>query len=73
MAKLKNKDITKLETWDMKELRKLRITIKNRISSLESNSKKSLPNGHLLIGMGIKELDELLLNVRRAEKSLASE
>lgn len=73
MAKLKDKDLNQLQTWDMKELRKLRITIKNRISSLESNSNRKLASGHILFDMGIGELEDLLLEVKRAEKSLAND
>ena len=71
MANIRSKDINDLSTWDMKELRKLRITIKNRMNSLDSFSKaKELPDNHPLKGMELGECKELLLEVQRAEKKL---
>jgi hypothetical protein len=71
MAKIKDKDIKKLEGWDQKELRKLRILINNRLGSLDSFRKtKELPNSHLLFGMEAGQCKELLANVLRAEKKL---
>lgn len=69
MANIKLKDITKLETWDAKELRKLRMTIRNRISAFElTDSPKKLPENHPLFGLEIGECNELLEKVQRAEK-----
>lgn len=70
MAKLKDKDIKDLTSWDMKELRKLRISIKNRISSLESGNKRELAKSHILFSLEIGDLENLLLDVKRAEKAL---
>jgi hypothetical protein len=71
MANLKLKSIKEIETWNAKELRKLRITIKNRVESLKADSKpKELPTSHPLKGMEIGECQELLLKVHRAEKAL---
>lgn len=72
MAKINDKDINDLSTWDVKELRKLRINAKNRISALSANTKSILGSNHILRGMEVGELDELLLKVRKAEKSLAN-
>lgn len=71
MANIKLKSTNDLESWDLKELRKLRITIKNRIESLKSSSKpKPLPETHPLNGMEIDGCQSLLLRVQRAEKNL---
>jgi hypothetical protein len=72
MAKIGNKDIKKLSTWDLKELRKLKINVKNRLSSLNSKvrSVKDLPAKNILAGKEIGELNELLLSIGRAEKVL---
>lgn len=69
MADIKLKDISKLETWNTKELRKLRMTIKNRISSFENSStQKELPSNHPLSQMDQGQCKELLEKVLRAEK-----
>jgi hypothetical protein len=71
MANIKLKPIDQLDSWNAKELRKLRMTIKNRLSAFEnSNDPKELPDTHPLHGMEPGELKELLLNVQRAEKAL---
>lgn len=71
MANIRSKSIKELETWNMKELRKLRITIKNRIESLKASAKpKELPETHPLRGMAIEECQSLLDQVLRAEKAL---
>lgn len=72
MANIRLKSIDSLESWNMKELRKLRITIKNRIESLKASSKpKELPDGHPLQGMELQQCQDLLLKVMRAQKALA--
>lgn len=69
MANIKLKNINELNTWTPKELRKLRMTINNRISSLEtSNSPKELPESHPLHGMESGECKILLEKVIKAEK-----
>lgn len=69
MANIRKKDINQLQEWNEKELRKLRITVKNRIASLESFSKeKELPEGHPLKEMDLKDCKEFLEKVVRAEK-----
>jgi hypothetical protein len=72
MAKIGNKDIKDLSTWDLKELRKLKINVKNRLSSINSRVKstKELPAKNMLAGKEAGELDELLLSIGRAEKAL---
>jgi hypothetical protein len=72
MAKINDKDITDLSTWTMKELRKLKINSKNRISALQVNPKSSLGKNHILFDMEAGELEELVLKVHRAEKVLAN-
>jgi len=70
MANIRNKNINELTTWDRKELRKLKITINNRIESLSSQGKpKDLPESHPLSGMSIESCKELLLKVNREEKN----
>ena len=70
MANIKDKDISALDSWNIKELRKLRIMIKNRISSLELAPKKEVAKSHPLYGKDLSECKTLLLNVQRAEKIL---
>jgi hypothetical protein len=71
MANLKLKDIKQLETWNAKELRKLRMTIKNRISSFQSDSKpKDLTDTHPLFEMEEPECASLLDKVLTAERKL---
>ena len=71
MADLKTKDISKLETWNTKELRKLRMTINNRINEFENSSKqKELSKSNPLLDMNVDELKELLGNVLKAERDL---
>lgn len=72
MANLKDKDINDLSTWNMKELRKLKINANNRIESIKSvRSARELTKSHILYGMEVSELEELVLNIKRAEKKLA--
>lgn len=71
MANIKTKDVAKLETWDQKELRKLRMTIKNRISAFDTSSNpKELSTGHPLFELEQAECKTLLAKVMRAEKNL---
>lgn len=70
MANIKLKSIDELHTWNTKELRKLRMTIKNRISSLEVTSEpKELSQNHPLFDMGESECKELLDRVLKEEKN----
>ena len=73
MANIKEKDLTDLSTWNMKELRKLKINIKNRLESLNSfrNSNKELQKNNILFGKESGELKTLLTNIAKAEKQLA--
>ena len=72
MANIKLKDINQLDTWNEKELRKLRINLKNRMSVNEFNDKaKDLPESHPLHGMGFSECKSLLEAVLKAERILA--
>jgi len=72
MANIKLKSIEEIETWNIKELRKLRITIKNRMESLKASAKpKPLPDTHPLKDMELGECQKLLEKVQRAEKNLA--
>ena len=73
MAKINDKDINDLSSWTMKELRKLKINSKNRITSLESNPKSVLSKSHILFEMEASELKELILQIHRAEKVLANQ
>jgi hypothetical protein len=70
MADIKLKDITQLGSWNPKELRKLRMVIKNRIGALEkSEEAKELPASHPLSKMDIDKIKELLVRVLKSEKS----
>lgn len=70
MADIKAKDIKLLDTWTAKELRKLRMVAKNRISSLEkSSSPKVLPSSHPLFNMEVDDIKSLLDKVVKAEKA----
>lgn len=73
MANIKEKDLTDLSTWNMKELRKLKINIKNRLESLNSfrNSNKELQKNNILFGKESGELQALLTRIAKAEKQLA--
>ena len=70
MANIKDKDIHQLKDWNLKELRKLRIMVKNRISALELASKKEVAKSHPLYSLDIDACKKILLNVQRAEKTL---
>ena len=73
MANIKEKDLTDLSTWNMKELRKLKINIKNRLESLNSfrNSNKELQKNNILFGKESGELQIILTRITKAEKQLA--
>lgn len=72
MANIKEKDLSNLSTWNMKELRKLKISIKNRLESLNSyRSNKELQQSNILYGKESGELQGLLENIKKAEKKLA--
>ncbi|MBC75647.1 MAG: hypothetical protein CME64_06495 [Halobacteriovoraceae bacterium] len=71
MANIRQKSIQELESWNLKELRKLRISVKNRIQSLEFSKKpKELPSSHPLSQMGVEECKNLLQKVQKAERDL---
>ena len=71
MANIKAKDINDLTDWNVKELRKLRITVKNRISALDLSKPKDLPASHPLTGMQMGECKVLLDKIVQAERKLA--
>jgi hypothetical protein len=71
MANIKDKDLNDLSGWNAKELRKLKINIKNRLQSFSGFSKpKELQKSHPLVELGEFELKELLAEIARAEKKL---
>ena len=71
MANIKLKPISELETWNAKELRKLKITIKNRMESLKNDSKpKELSDTHPLNGLEVEGCQKLLSKILKAEKGL---
>ena len=71
MANIRLKSILELNTWNAKELRKLRITIKNRLSAFElTENPKILPSDHPLFEKEAGECRELLQKVIQAEKAL---
>lgn len=71
MAKIGNKDLNNLEDWNIKELRKLKINIKNRLSALSTNPKKEASNKSILYGLSESELKSYLDKILRAEKQLS--
>ncbi len=70
MANLKSKDIKRLSDWNTKELRKLRMTLKNRIAALEVNPEKELAPPNPLAALTLGECRVLLEDVVKAEKGL---
>jgi hypothetical protein len=70
MANIKLKPISELETWNAKELRKLRITIKNRMESLQLAKPKEISESHPLYSLEADGCQKLLEKVKRAEKAL---
>ncbi|MDH4468597.1 MAG: hypothetical protein QE271_11105 [Bacteriovoracaceae bacterium] len=69
MANIKIKDINQLELWTPKELRKLRMVVRNRISYFEDGkTEKALADSHPLSKMELKECQELLKKIIKAEK-----
>jgi len=72
VANIKAKKITELETWDEKELRKLKITVNNRLSAL-SVSEKPLAKSHPLFGKDAGYCKDLLVKIIQAEKKLKTQ
>lgn len=71
MAVIKGKDLSKLEDWNDKELRKLKINLNNRIQTFQNSAKpKELPKSNPLFGLGEEECKNLLKEVQKAEKNL---
>lgn len=71
MANIKLKSIQKLETWNAKELRKLKITLQNRMESLKNSDKpKPLPKNNPLHDLEFDGCNDLLEKVKKAEKNL---
>ena len=71
MANIKAKDINDFSDWNVKELRKLRITVKNRISALDLSKSKELSKSHPLFEMQEGECKVLLDRIIQAERKLA--
>lgn len=73
MADIKLKDINQLADWNSKELRKLKITVKNRIQAFDASANpKELSNSHPLRCFSVEQCQELLQNILKAEKNLKS-
>lgn len=71
MAVIKGKNLNDLSDWNDKELRKLKISLNNRIKSFEAAGKpKELPESNPLYGIGEERCRELLEDIRKAEKNL---
>lgn len=71
MANIKEKDVKDLSIWDKKALRKLRMTINNRISALSiSKDSKELSKDHPLYELEVSGCKELLEKVVSAESKL---
>lgn len=70
MANIRAKSIDDLGSWNVKELRKLRMTIRNRLTSFEKSADpKELPESHPLYQMDAGGCKELLAKVLKAEKN----
>jgi len=71
MANIRSKNIRDLSDWNEKELRKLKITTKNRLESFDMSSKpKELPENHPLKSFSKEDCNVLLQNIAHASKSL---
>jgi hypothetical protein len=71
MANIKSKDLTNLESWNAKELRKLKITINNRLDSFKDNPQgKDLSPSHPLHQVDEGQCRSILQDIIRAEKKL---
>ena len=71
MANLKLKDTIHLENWNEKELRKLKMLVKNRLQSLESSSRPAkLKENHPLFQMDDYACKSLLENISKAQRKL---
>lgn len=74
MANIKLKSLEKLNDWNSKELRKLKITLNNRLTSFQSGGRvKDLASSHVLSGLGEDSCKDLLDKVLKAEKILHKE
>lgn len=70
MANIKDKNLNDLSDWNLKELRKLKINLKNRIEKLKVSEKSELQKSNPLFGKDINECESLLEDIRKAEKKL---
>lgn len=71
MATIKGKDLNKLQDWNEKELRKLKINLNNRLQTFQFSQKaKDLPKSNPLFGLGEDECKQLLEEVKKAERNL---
>lgn len=70
MAKITHKNINDLSDWNTKELRKLKIMCKNRLSALKNNPNNEAASSHILYNLNAKALDLLVVNIARQEKIL---
>lgn len=71
MANLKSKSWENLSDWNIKELRKLKISLKNRIDALSfGNNPKELRESNPLSGKTLGDCQNLLTNVLKAERNL---
>lgn len=68
------KDLKTLDTWNLKQLRNLRINLNNRIQTFQNSPKaKELQASHVLYGKSVEECTALLEEVKRTEKKLTRE
>jgi hypothetical protein len=71
---IKMKDLKTLDTWNLKQLRNLRINLNNRIQTFQNSPKaKELQASHVLYGKSVEECTALLEEVKRTEKKLTRE
>ncbi len=65
------KNFDDLATWPLKELRKLKMNLNNRIEKFKRDpDAKELPPGHMLHGLNPFECEKLLLELNRVVKAL---
>lgn len=65
------KDLKTLDSWNLKQLRNLRINLNNRIQAFQNSPKaKELQKSHVLYGKGVEECIALLEDVKKIEKKL---
>jgi len=67
------KNLAEMDTWNLKQLRSVRINLNNRIQAYtNSPTPKDLQKSNPLFGLGKEECETLLSKVRKIEKKLSN-